>query len=124
MAGGVEPVGGDLLVLRDALPIGNLVGFQRGRSEDLFTAAVVDHFELEPGRAPNRVFDLTEALFIASRHFDDDVLVARRDGGFAQPELVDATRNRILRLGHGAIANLRLDVGADFESGLVVARAG
>ncbi len=55
-------------------------------------------------------------------HLDDDVLVAGGDGGLAKTKPVDPARDRLLRLSDGAVADLRLDVRANLERELVVAR--
>src|SRR6185312_7088054 len=88
---------------------------------DLLAVGVVDHLELEARGAADRLLDLAEALGVAARHLDDDVLVAGRDRRLAEAELVDAARDGVLGLGDGAIADLRLDVRADLEGDLVVA---
>src|SRR6185369_16628685 len=61
------------------------------------------------------VADGREALFVLTRHLDDDVLVARRDRGLTQTELVDATQDDVARLADRALADLRADRGPNLE---------
>ena len=96
-------------------PSGRSLGLER-LPEDVVAPGVVDHLELEAGRSADGLLDVAEALLVAARHLDDDVLVARGDRGLAQAELVDAARDGLLRLRHRALADLRLDLRADLEA--------
>ena len=123
LAARLEAVGRDLGVLGDALALRQVVVTHRRRAEGLLGPRVVEHLELETRGAPDGLLDVAEALLVAAGHFDDDVLVARRDRGLAQSELVDAARDGVLGLGDGALADLRLDLAADLVRELVLGRA-
>src|SRR5206468_498317 len=82
----------------------------------------VEDLELELRRLRDDVLDLLERRLVLARDLDDDVLVARRDRGLAQAELVDAIFHGLLRLSDGALADRVLDLVADLEAdGLRVA---
>jgi hypothetical protein len=122
VAARIEPVWRALGVLRNALAFGQVFGLQRGRAERLLASAVVDHLELEARGAADDVLDFPKARLVGAGHLDDDVLVARRDRRLAQSELVDPSRDRILRLRDGTLANLGLDIRANLERDLAFAR--
>jgi hypothetical protein len=54
-------------------------------------------------------------LASSCRNLDDDVLVAARDAGLAQTELVDPAVDDVLRLPDRALADLDLDAVFDAE---------
>src|SRR5690606_4090722 len=95
----------DLLGVVEAHALGQRVRVHGRGDGTEEVRSVVEELELETRRLADDLADLLEGLLVLAGDLDDDVLVARADGGLAQPELVDAATDRVLGLLDGALAD-------------------
>ena len=81
---------------KNSRPFGQALGLRVSRDRAEEVGLVVEQLELEPRGLADDVADVREALFVFARDLDDDVLVAGRDAGLAQAELVHAAQDDLL----------------------------